>query len=235
MILIKYTVSVNNYINLNNAIQKLKNNEVVVLPTECVYGLFSLKQANINKIKQRNNKYICTYILKNDDIINQFGSYSTLLPGPITIVYNNIGYRCSSNSYIQYILSKINQPLYGTSANLTGDYPITCAEHCKIKGNIFNGGRCTIGLESTVISLNDMTIIREGPVQLNELKLLKQKPKYKLKDNCIISYQDIKYYDFWYLTNRTNQLILPNNMTYYDQLIRNYFIDNYIVYLRIIE
>ncbi len=135
--------------------------------------------------------------------------YAQLCPGPITFVLkkkygskinplgvaklNTVAVRFPKHKIIRSILKNINFPLAMPSANKsTNVSPVTAKDVCdefkrKIK-LIIDGGKCKIGIESTVIDLsNEPRILRPGIIDKTTIeKILKKKMK-NIKNNKIVS------------------------------------------------
>lgn len=125
-------------------------------------------------------------------------------PGPITyvlkkkkkskispLVSNNlktIAVRIPNNKIIINILNKINFPIAAPSANKSKSLSPTTAKHVAQEFNnnlniILNGGKCKIGLESTVIDLTGKPeILREGGLP-SETIMKYLKIKFSIKKN----------------------------------------------------
>ncbi len=110
----------------------------------------------------------------------------TFMPGPLTIILkkreivpdsvtagmDTVAIRCPSNDVAHRLIEVSGHPIAAPSANRSGIPSPTSAEHvrCDMDGRIemiLDGGECDIGLESTVIKLeeeNGCTILRPGAV-----------------------------------------------------------------------
>lgn len=126
-------------------------------------------------------------------------------PGPLTMVLkkskkvplivtanlDNVAVRMPSNKIALSLIKKSSTPIAAPSANSSGKPSPTEAIHVKedLKGKIkmiIDGGKCDIGLESTVIDLTKkpFTILRPGKVTKEEIeKVLKQKILINVKKN----------------------------------------------------
>ena len=112
-------------------------------------------------------------------------------PGPITIVLpksekiplitsgglDTVGIRLPSNEVARELIKTCGLPLAAPSANLSGSPSPTTAEHVfdDLNGRIpaiLNGGKCSVGVESTVISFeNDaIRLLRPGRISVDDLK-----------------------------------------------------------------
>ncbi len=154
----------------------------------------------IFKLKKRSKKnpliihYLNLEKAKKDVFFNKsfFKLYKKFCPGPITFILrrkpkskiNNyassnlktVAIRFPKNSEIRKILKNINFPLAMPSANMSKSVSPVSPEDVydefkkKIK-IIINGGKCKIGLESTVVDLSEsIKILRPGYVSLNDIK-----------------------------------------------------------------
>ena len=142
--------------------------------------------------------------IKNDAIYNRslIKLYKAFCPGPITFVLKKksksdlskiatagkktVAIRFPSHRVAQNILKIINKPLAAPSANISTKLSPTCAKDVfdefgkKIK-IILDGGKCKIGLESTIIDLTGRpSILRPGKISKEKIeKILGKKIKIK--------------------------------------------------------
>lgn len=145
--------------NYNHIIEKLRNNEIYILPTDTIYGLCGIatKEHVVKKIytiKQRDYRKSLTifpesivrieqYVVLNDfsrELIRNF------FPGNLTLVLrkknNNklsknisqnefLGIRCPNHPLLQNILTELDDPLIATSVNCSGESDINDADALK--------------------------------------------------------------------------------------------------------
>ena len=142
--------------------------------------------------------------LKKDAICNNsfIKLYKTLCPGPITFILNKkpkskiskiaiagkktIAVRFPKHRVARSLLKLLSVPLAAPSANISSKLSPTCAKDVvdefgnKVKF-ILDGGKCQIGLESTIVDLTGKpSILRPGSVTLEKIqKILKKKIKIK--------------------------------------------------------
>ena len=142
--------------------------------------------------------------LKVDVVCNKnfMKLYKKLCPGPITFILNKklkskiskkatagkktVAIRFPKHRVAQSILKMINKPLAAPSANISTKLSPTCAEDVfeefgkKIK-MILDGGKCKIGLESTIVDLTGKpSILRPGKITKEKIeKILEKKIKFK--------------------------------------------------------
>ena len=168
------------------------------------YSDVSVKR--IFKLKKRptNNPLIVHYSdidkLKNDCVINDnfIKLYNKFSPGPITFILklkkiskiskfvtnkqNSLAVRFPKHSLFKKLLKSLNYPLAAPSANISTRLSSVKATDVieefgsKIK-YILDGGKCQIGLESTIINLlGKPTILRLGGLDVSKIeKILKKK------------------------------------------------------------
>ena len=102
---------------------------------------------------------------------------SDLIPSRVTAGLDTVAIRSPSHPMFRKILKEIDQPLAAPSANRFSKVSSTTPEEIlDAFGDecppILDGGKCDIGLESTVLDLTDKTpsILRPGPISQKELE-----------------------------------------------------------------
>ena len=157
-----------------------------------VKSIFDIKK------RPKNNPLIVHYqninSLKKDCLINDnfIKLYKKFSPGPITYILklkkdskisknvNNkgkkIAIRFPKHKLFEELLNELNYPLAAPSANITTKLSAVNAADVKEEfGNkikyILDGGRCSIGLESTIIDLTGKpTILRLGGLDISKIQ-----------------------------------------------------------------
>ena len=166
----------------------------------------SLAVKKIFKLKKRpkNNPLIVHYSniksLKKDCLINNnfIKLYKKFSPGPITYVLKlkknskiskyvtnnqkNLAVRFSRHKIFKNLLKNLNYPLAAPSANITTRLSTVQASDVKDEFGskikyILDGGRCNVGLESTIVNLTSKPVIlRLGGLDIVKIKkILKEK------------------------------------------------------------
>mgnify|MGYP006090958797 CR=1 FL=1 len=150
--------------------------------------------------------------LKNDVFLNKhfIKLYKAFCPGPITFILNKkpnsriskfvsagkktIAVRIPKHNVARNLLKILEVPLAAPSANVSSKLSPTCANDVVDEfGNkvklILDGGRCKVGLESTILDLtNKPTILRQGAISVREIyKILKTNVTVKKKSKSINS------------------------------------------------
>ncbi len=117
---------------------------------------------------------------------------ASFMPGPLTVVLkakssvaletraglDTVAVRCPVNSVAHELIRLSGVPIAAPSANLSGSPSPTCASHVISDMNgrvdmIIDGGESEIGLESTIVKIEDdgaLTLLRPGGITVEELK-----------------------------------------------------------------
>ena len=186
--------------------QILKNDGVIAVPTDTVYGLcarMNSKKAreNLIKIKNRPQNKNFPIMCANLEQIKQIAQVSeksekiiqSFMPGPITLIFlksanvpefvnkgsNEIGIRMATSKALEELILKLGEPIYMTSANLSGK-PV-CKSQNEIKNTLpmiegILDGKVSYGQASTIVdcSSDEIKIIRQGPISLKNIKEITQ-------------------------------------------------------------
>ena len=181
--------------------------------------------SKIFRLKKRHKKnplivhYSSFETLKKDCYINNhfYKLYKKFCPGPITFVLklkkdskisknvtNNkktLAVRFPSHPLTKKLLKLLNYPLAAPSANIsTKISPVSKEDVIEEFGNkikfILNGGRCKIGLESTIISLvGRPKILRLGGIEKSRINyILKRNLQYNKIDKITVPGQSNLHY-----------------------------------------
>lgn len=172
--------------DIARAAEILRNDGIVAIPTETVYGLAgnALKGSCVKKIFSAKGRPSDNPLIVHISDISQWAPLVTHIPesamaladkfwpGPLTIILpksdiipdeicgglDTVAVRMPSNKTAMAIIDMCGFPLAAPSANASGKPSPTLAEHVKadLDGRIdaiVDGGECSVGVESTVISL----------------------------------------------------------------------------------
>lgn len=156
--------------------------------------------ANIFKAKGRpGDNPLIVHICNTDmlkDVVAEFPEKAKILaekfwPGPLTMIMKKndkipmvtsanlptVAVRFPAHPAAQKIIERANLPLAAPSANLSGSPSPTTFEHCvhDLLGRvdaIVDGGACSVGVESTIISFADEVpvLLRPGYITLEQLR-----------------------------------------------------------------
>ncbi len=127
---------------------------------------------------------ISSFVMEFPDVLQKIAH--KFWPGPLTVLLpkskaihdvvtaglDHVAVRIPSHPLTLKLLSSLNFPLAAPSANLSGSISPTTAQHAsKQLGNkisyILDGGKCAVGIESTIVSLNKnnkVEILRYGVI-----------------------------------------------------------------------
>ena len=168
--------------NVKLAAEKILNGEIIIYPTDTLYGLggdaTNCKAIDsLNKLKKRAQKY--SIIISS---INDFNKYAYLsdkikqkikkiFPGPYTVILNKkksdlsslvdlnsktVGIRIPDNDFILEVAKKCDKPIVSTSVNYHGQKSIQDIKEIESFFNnidIFEKGENTNSLGSTIIDM----------------------------------------------------------------------------------
>jgi len=162
------------------------------------YSNSAVKKIYNLKKRPKNNPLIVHYLdiasLKNDCLINDnfIKLYTKFSPGPITYILKlkknskisknvtngskNLAVRFPRHKILKALLKKLDYPLAAPSANITSKISAVQAKDVKEEfGNkikyILDGGKSSIGIESTIINLvGEPTILRLGSLDNSKIK-----------------------------------------------------------------
>lgn len=134
---------------LNEVVNIIKDNGIIIFPTETVYGIGgnALSYNVVNKIyeiKQRPREKALTILVKSKEEITKYAEITNeiemeiiknFMPGPITLILkkkkdviidsvtagnNTIGVRIPDNIIVKKILERCDVPIAAPSANISG-------------------------------------------------------------------------------------------------------------------
>jgi L-threonylcarbamoyladenylate synthase len=210
------TLVIKDEVGIQKAIELLRSEDIIAIPTETVYGLAGLASSEkaIKKIYQTKNRpainplishYARIEEVEKDVELNTIAS--TLLenfsPGPLTIVLPrkqksrisdlacaglpSAAIRIPKHPVAFKLLDLLGEPVVAPSANPSGRLsPISAENVVKLFENkldyVLDGGVCEVGLESTVITIQESSvkILRYGSVTIEDL--LRIVPEVKIPD-----------------------------------------------------
>jgi L-threonylcarbamoyladenylate synthase len=155
--------------------------------TKAVENIYLIKQRTANKPLVAFFKSIAEiekFCIEIPDLFYKLAD--KFFPGPLTVVLkknkavpdnvtfgmDTLGVRIPNSKFLNLLLEKVEFPLASTSANISDLKSFVYATEVfdTFMGQIplvINGGKCPLGLESTVIDLtnNDFRILREGFIE----------------------------------------------------------------------
>ena len=184
---------------IENLVKILKNDGVISVPTDTVFGICARINSEIAHDKLISIKKSFPVMCANEEqiksiaIVNDVAKklIKSFMPGPITLVLNKnknlpeyvtngkdtIAVRMATSETIKKLILELGSPIFMTSANQSGEP--TCnsldeiEEMCPNLDGIMEGN-VIFSKGSTIIdcSSDDIKILREGPItieQINEI------------------------------------------------------------------
>lgn len=168
--------------SIDSFISHLEAGGVIGYPTETVYGIGASTPEGIEKVyalKQRpkskplaanvNSLKMATTLVPWSKALEQL--FEALLPGPLTVIVDGVGLRFPAHPLTLLLITQLGQPLWGTSANLSGQPPALTAAEVPFDIPVLDGGRSHLGQPSTVVRLGTkIEVLREGAISLKEIE-----------------------------------------------------------------
>ena len=180
---------------LENISNIIKENGVVIFPTETVYGMGgnALSEEAIRKIysiKERPKEKALNILVKNVSEIEKYAEITNdlerkiinnFMPGPIckliTASNDTIGMRIPDNKIVKNILNMCEVPIAAPSANISGKpSPVKIEDTIKdFKDKVdafIDGGICKESIPSTIVKVIDgkIEILRKGVISIEDIK-----------------------------------------------------------------
>lgn len=221
---------------IQEAAGEIKKGNLVLFPTETVYGIGAnaldeeaVKKIFLAKGRAQDNPLIVhvSNIQMVEEIVTNIGTLERKLiekfwPGPLTIIFqrkskevipnvvtanlDTVGVRMPSNPIAKELIEKSGVPIAAPSANVSGKPSGTKVEDviAELDGKvayILDGGFTDIGLESTVIKVenNKINILRPGKITKEQLEEVAEEVKVdkhvleKVEQNEVVSSPGMKY------------------------------------------
>ena len=182
-------------------VEILNNNGVISVPTDTVYGLCSISNSkeSYNKlmdIKKRPNSKKLPIMCADKKQIEKFlvvdkkteRIIDTFMPGPLTLIlkkkeniqiYSNddsdtLAVRMATSEALRKIISKLDCPIFMSSANISGESPCTSLDEIEKTFPELDGmieGNVVFGLSSTIVDCtsSSIKILREGPITIEQI------------------------------------------------------------------
>ncbi len=183
----------------------IKNDGLIVFPTETVYGLGAnaLSEKAIKKIFEVKGRPFDNPLIvhiDSTDMLEKVAAdipkvartlFEKLSPGPLTIVFkkkstipdlvtaglDTVAIRIPSHPVALRLIKECGLPIAAPSANLSGkpsptNFEMAISEMNGLVDAILDGGQSDIGIESTVIKIEnkDLKILRPGKITEDDLK-----------------------------------------------------------------
>ena len=180
----------------------LLNDVVIAVPTDTVYGLcakINSKKAykKLIEIKKRPLNKLFPIMCADEMQLRSIAKINNnankiinaLMPGPITLVLekkcdflledinksNTIAVRLATSSLLEELIRNVKEPVFMTSANISGEPVCESIEEIERKCQLIDGiveSDIPNGTASTIIDCTskEIKIIREGPITIDQIK-----------------------------------------------------------------
>lgn len=167
-------------------IKQLNQRLPIVIPTDTVWGILCSEKEPIYNLKKRaHTKKIIQFVKSDylDALVNgsQLKLLKTFWPGSLTVVFKKKAYRCPNNELLLEIIKAVNYPLYCSSANISGQKVINSPSQAievfmcsKQNFCVYEGNSNINALPSTILDIDNWTILRAGENETEIMNFLKQ-------------------------------------------------------------
>jgi len=191
--------------NISSAARSLKKGGLIAFPTETVYGLAANAMsdesvAKIFQVKKRPSFNPLIIHCHNTKSAKKFwpGSLTLVLPKKKNCMISllasagldSLAIRVPKNKIARELIKKSGLPIAAPSANISGTISPTAAKHVlqnlpKNGISILDGGKCEVGIESTIIDLTgkNVRLLRPGGLEVNRIE--------KILGSRILSHKNI--------------------------------------------
>lgn len=176
--------------SIKKCTELLKNGEVLVLPTDTVYGFSGIvgkTDSKIRKIKGRaETKPFIQLISSASDISSITDDQIpekllSIWPGPLTIIVHSkedpsvtVAVRCPGDPWLRQVIAAVGAPLYSTSVNRSGSPVLQKVSEIKDEFEnevalIVDGGDSENSVPSTIVKIDSgvVTVVRKGAVAID--------------------------------------------------------------------
>lgn len=180
---------------IRTAAEAIRQGELVVFPTETVYGIAAnaLNEKaleKLNALKQRpKGKHYSWHVSDAGQMLEHLESppgwlgdfLQSFWPGPLTVVLQTkeggtCGFRMPDHPVAIALIRESKVPVVAPSANVSGELPPTSAgaalKNCDGKvAVVLDAGETTVGKESTVVDITKLPpkVLREGAIPKDQI------------------------------------------------------------------
>jgi len=178
-----------------SAVDVLQRGELLILPTETVYGLAADPERegaveSICRAKSRPGDKAVAFLVEGYDRLGSHGVFpdprarmlaERYWPGPLTLVMESpkgfLGFRVPDHPVALAVLRGVGGPVAASSANVSGEAPALTADEAERSvgssvAGILDAGPVAGGIPSTVIRVagGRVDILREGAISAAEIE-----------------------------------------------------------------
>ncbi len=189
-------ISGNERLAEEETVAALAAGQMVVFPTETVYGIgvaqgLPAALENLRRLKGREAAKPFQLLVPDVETAEAMGGVfcesarrlaAAYWPGAMTMVVparqggNTFGFRIPDSEFLLAVLERLGRALVSSSANRAGERSPTTAEAADAFGDevalVLDGGPCSVGTASTVVSAVDpdnFSILREGAISADAI------------------------------------------------------------------
>jgi len=172
-------------IEINNALEVLKNQQTLLYPTDTVWGIGcdATSEVAVNKVFKIKSRSESKSLIILVDGIEMLQNYVPIIPitviellkstsKPTTIIYNNpislaknviandntVAIRIVQNEFCQELISEFGKPIVSTSANVSGN--ATPNSFKEIDKAILDSADYIVNLQREVVNAKSSTILK---------------------------------------------------------------------------
>jgi L-threonylcarbamoyladenylate synthase len=190
--------------DVRRAAELIRAGQLVAFPTETVYGLGAnaLDERAVRHIYEVKGRPATSPLIVHisgiqmaKTVVSSWPAEAESLasrwwPGPLTLVLPKsatipdivtaglptVGVRCPAHPIALELIREADLPVAAPSANRFGQVSPTAAHHVRLSGvaMVLDGGPCSVGIESTVLSLAEdkPVLLRPGIIPLQEIEAM---------------------------------------------------------------
>ena len=166
----------------------LKMEEVLVLPTDTVYGFSGIIEktdGKIRKIKGRSETKPFIVLISSPEELSSISDDAvpekllSFWPDPLTLIVKKrnsdqtVAVRCPGDQWLRSVIKAAGSPVYSTSVNRSGSPVLTKVSDIRDEFEsevslIVDDGDSESSVPSTIVKIEDgkFTVVREGAVRL---------------------------------------------------------------------
>lgn len=166
---------------INEIALAIKSGKAAILPTDTVWAIASVSEQQIYAFKKRAPEKKVIKFIGSVEELELPSFFADVLkeywPGALSVIWKGISYRIPGCSYLLDLL-KLTGPLYQSSANISGKQPIKTSQEAFVEFKPFLERMIIIdnspyeqcaNQPSTIINLDNLTVVREGPINGQEI------------------------------------------------------------------
>lgn len=176
--------------SVSRCAELLLKDEVLILPTDTVYGFSGIvgkTDSKIRSIKGRSEAKPFIQLIASPDDIHEISDDEipekllSYWPGPLTVIVHSkknpdvtVAVRCPGDPWLRNVIASVGKPLYSTSVNRSG-FPVVSKVsdiRKEFEGEValvVDAGDSETTIPSTIVKIDSgkITVVREGAVVID--------------------------------------------------------------------